>query len=254
MTQAFWKPRPAEPIAPEQGWIAKLLRWSLWISCAGWIVSSLFAYAFDDIKVIPDIVQSWMVIIGSGLVVTGAELNTAPMSVAVFTKVGAGNASKLDKRALAVSALGSMTSILIMFAIRQIRFGESWWRILALNWGPLIAGITVAADYYAASAELGLLKSDYKKELAAWMVQMEAWLSEEVAWNEAHGIEEPVDRTSWPLADLPAIRRIAAGLNGERAGVRVDNLQDYLDAERLRLPDIGETTRRRWAETLRSGG
>ena len=243
--QAFWKPKPIQPTAPEQGWIAKLLRWSIWISCAGWIVYSLFAFAFDDINIIPAAVQSALVLFGSGFIVAGAELNTGPMCVAVFGKIGSGNASKLDKRALVVSAIGSMVSILITFSIRQTRFADSWWRHFALSWGPLIAGITVAADYYAASAELGLLKSDYDKAMETWLERMEQWLAEAVAWNEAHGIQEPVDRSQWRTATVNDFRVLVTSLNGDRATLTPDNLQHFFDAMQLRL-DASDSTVRRW--------
>lgn len=255
MTQKFWRPQPVQPTAPEQDWISRLLKLSIWVSCAGWIVYSLFAFSFDDIKIIPSLWQSILVIAGSVLIVTGAELNTGPMAVAVFGKVGAGTASKLDVRALIVSAIGSMVSVLITFSIRQTRFAESWWRVLALNWGPLIAGITVAADYYAASAELGLLKSDYEKAMDVWSAKMETWYKEQLEWNEAHGIVEPLDRSDWPAATIHHIRTIAPHLNGERPKVRPDAvyLQSLLDGEygvKARVDVRSDTTLRNWADIL----
>ena len=43
-------------------------------------------------------------------------------------------------------------------------------------------------------------------------------------------------------------------MNGERAGVTVENLQDYLDAERLRLPNKSTSTIDKWARVMRDGG
>lgn len=251
--QAFWKPEPVAPVAPDKTWIARLLTTSLWVSGVGWAITGLFAFAFDDIRVIPILVQSWLVVIGSGLVVIGAEMNTGPTAVAVFRKLGNKSASRMDVQALVASLVGSVASILITFAIRQTRFGESWWRNLALSWGPLVAGIAVACDYYAASAELGLLKSDFERAMSEWFHAMEVWLQEEQEWNEAHGIVPAVDRSTWRKATIHDVRRLAAELNGDRAGVTAVNLQEYLDPMHVRV-EVADTTMARWLKELENGG
>lgn len=245
MTQHFWKPEPIRPTEPERTWIARTLRASLWVSFAGAAIYGLFAFAFDDIKIISPFVQSVMVIVGSALIVTGAELNTPPTVVAVCSKIGAGTASKLDIRALLVSLIGNGASMLIALSIRQTRFADSWWRHGMLAWGPLVAGLAVTGDYYAAASELGLLKADYLREMKTWLAEKETWLREEAEWNAAHGVQEPVDRSQWAPATIDHIRELAQRMNGQRAGVTPDNLQAHLDAKRLRV-DAAPSTVRRW--------
>lgn len=242
MTQAFWKP---EPKRPERDWRMWAILGPIIISVLGFAGTGSFAFAFGDIGIVPDFWQSILIVVSSGLIVWGAEANTPGTVIECFRKVFRGEANGWDYSALVVSLIGTTANLLVTFARRlPIDAPWLWW---VANWGPLIAGVAVAGDYYSGLLELGFL-------FGSWEQRYEQWWQEQGEWNAEHGIEEPVDRTSWPLADLPAIRRIAAGLNGERVGVTVENLQDILDRERLRLPDIGETTRRRWAETLRSGG
>ena len=245
MTQAFWKPRPIEPTPPDRGWIVRLLQWSMVACGLGWAVYGLFAFAFDDIGIISNAWQSILVIVGSALIVIGAEMNTAPTGVAVFHKVGQGKATRIDYAAFTASLVGSIMSALITFSIRQTLLGGSAWRQVALSWGPLVAGLAVALDYYAAVVELGLLKSDYERDLATWADKMETWYAEEVAWNEEHGITLPVDRSQWRAAKIDDIRALAQSLNGQRGSVTTDNLQEHLDVRRVRL-DAADSTIRRW--------
>ncbi len=241
MTQ-FWKP---EPIPPNRDWIAPLLKASLFVSTLGWIVYGVFALAFDDIAVIPTGVQSWLVIAGSALIVAGAEMNTAPTVVAVARKWGAGKAQRLDVVAFTVSLIGSVTAGLIAFSIRQVRLGETGWRSLALAWGPLVVGIAIAADFYAAAVELGLLRSDYERE-------MEQWLEERREWNEAHGIQPArIARQfdpNWPKASVDDWRRLTDGLNGSTPET-IDGLEQLLWEHELR-PRSGSSSKR-WLKMAR---
>jgi len=176
----YWMPPPVEP---NDAWLAPLLRWSLKVSAVGWIIYGMFAFAFQDVDIIHPTVQSVLVLFGGALIVAGSEMNTAPTSVAVFRKIGAHEAEALDVAALVASYVGSVLSALITFSSRQAgaREAVNGWRAIILQDGPLILGVAVASDYYAATAELGLLWAAYKREMAAW-------LAAEQAWNEAHGI------------------------------------------------------------------
>ena len=238
-----------EPIKPNDDWIAPLLLVSLAVSTLGWIVYGVFALAFDDINAIPAEVQSVLVIIGSALIVAGAEMNTAPTVVAVFRKLGAGKAQNLDKWALVASLVGSIVSALIAFSIRQTRLGEIWWRALALSWGPLVAGIAIAADYYAAAAELGLMRSDYDREIRQW-------LTERAEWNETHGYVEPlppvVVSDGARVATMPDFGRVPNRLNGERATLDAERLERELAVDGLRLPSA--STVQRWLVKAHSEG
>ena len=240
MNQPFPKLRP---VPPDEDWIAPWLTWSGRVSTVGWIVYGVFALAFDDIALIPPAWQSLLVILGSALIVTGAEMNTFPMVVAVARKWGAHKGQPLDVVAFTVSLIGSVVAGLIAFSIRQTRLGDSVWRVLALDWGPLVVGIAIAADFYAAAVELGLLRSDYDRDI-------EQWLAEQGEWNESHGYVPPVvTDPEWKRARIADFRRVVAGLNGSAAGLNAEQLESEFAAVELRMPP--ESTYRRWLRTAR---
>jgi hypothetical protein len=182
MSQEYYMPRP---VAPNEDWIARLLTISLWVSVAGLIMYGLFAYAFDDIAIIPESVQSVLVVIGSALIVAGAELNTPPTIVAIWRKIGRGQWNYFDLVICGLSLLGAIASILIVFSIRQPLLGETGWRSWAIAIGPLVLGVTVVIDYFGCAAELGLLRSEYDES-------MREWLTAKAEWDESHSIEPPV--------------------------------------------------------------
>jgi len=236
-TQPFWKP---QPVPPDQDWIAPWLKRSLVVSTLGWIAYGVFALAFDDVAVISSTLQSWLVLAGSMLIVAGAEMNTAPTVVAVARKWGAGKGQVLDVVAFVVSLIGSITAGLIAFSIRQVRLGNSPWRILALDVGPLVVGVAIACDFYAASIELGLLKADYEQEMAQW-------LEDERKWNKETGYVEPMRKVEidpgWPMAHIGDVRRVLSKMNGERSALDEDSLEQELAGERLRLRSSSSTKR-----------
>jgi hypothetical protein len=243
MTQPFWKPQPA---LPGEDWIAPWLKWSLRVSTIGWIIYGVFALAFDDIQVIHSTVQSWLVIIGSGLIVAGAEMNTGPTVVAVSRKWGAGKGQRLDAIAFIVSLIGSITAGLIAFSIRQTRLGETGWRALALDYGPLVVGVAIACDFYAAGVELGLLKADYERE-------MEQWLRDKRAWEQEHGTPprpEPRFDPKWPRATLNEWRTETAGLNGGTPQT-IEEFERFWSERERNVPP--QSTAKRWLRMGRGG-
>ena len=180
--QAFYKPCPIEP---SRSWVARLLRWSLGIGTAGWAAYGLFAFAFADLGVIPKPVQSWMVIAGSALIVIGAEANTIPTCIAVFSKVGTERIHWLDYAAFAASVMGTLAGVLITFSSRQVLLGDTGWRAFALRAGPLVAGAMTALDFYGSGIELGLFKRDYERAMASWLEEKSAWDLSQTSEQEA---------------------------------------------------------------------
>lgn len=250
MTQPFYKPRP---IAPSDNRQMVGLRWSLWVSVAGWIVYGAFAYAFEDLGVIPAAVQSWMVLLGSLLIVGGAESNTIATTEAALSKIGTDRISRWDYTAVIASLVGGVCSPLILFATRQTEVA-AWWKQIAIQWGPLVLGLAGVADFYGAVTELALAKRDYVLDLGQW-------LEEEAAWNAERGIVEPpivrespapAPDPSWPLATIDDVRAIAAQMNGQRATLSEEQLRAALVANRLR-PRTDKTVRR-WVQTVREEG
>lgn len=236
--QAFYKPQPIEP---SRSWVARLLRWSLTVSVAGWAAYGLFAFAFADLSVIPAAVQSWMVIVGSALIVIGAESNTVPTCISALSKIGTDRVSGYDYAAFAASIGGTLCSVLITFSSRQAELTGTPWRAFALSIGPLIMGVTTALDFYGAALELALFKRDYEQA-------MEQWLEERQAWNKAHGIaQEPVIHR---VAKVDDFRRVRARLNGDGATLNAEQLESELAQDHLGMPS--DSTVKRWLRMAHS--
>ena len=245
----FWKPQPREP-------------WSDWrmysmllpnlVSAVGFFVTGIFAFAFSDIAVIPTAAQSWMVIAGSALIIFGAELNTPFTTVEVFRKILRQEANGWDKSALAVSLVGTVVNLLVTFASRLSL--DTAWKGFVLNWGPLLSGFAVACDYYGALVELGFLFGSYE-------MRMESWLEERRRWEEGrrtpHG-RGPHDGGDGDVraeeegrrAGIEDFRRVLGRLNGQRATLTAEQLQEELAREELRLPSA--STVRRWLKMARN--
>ena len=240
MSQKYYMPRPVEP---SQDWVGRLMSISLWVSVAGFVIYGLFAYAFEDIAIIPPVIQSMLVLLGSALIVTGAELNTPPTVVAVARKVGRGKDKNLDLVIASVSLVGAIAGALLMFALRQPNVSGVAWRQVVRNWGPLVIGVTVVIDYFGCASELGLLRSDYDTE-------MREWLEAEQDWNEAHGIEPEVDRSGWEIADIDDFRALIAQMNGNRGDLNRDNLQEHFDGMRRMVPSSRSTVNRWFRKEL----
>ena len=203
----------------------KGLRWSLRVSVLGWIVYGSLAYAFADIQVIPAVVQSWMVIVGSILIVAGAESNTIATAEAAFSKLGTGRFSAWDGLAVFVSLLGGVFTPLIVFSTRQPDLAGQW-RSVVVNQGTLILGCAGVLDFYGAVLELSLARRDYEQA-------MERWLEEEREYDTAHGIVSPRALETARIADF---WEIVDGLNGHRADFDEAMLKSELEKAGKGLP------------------
>ena len=189
MNQPFYKPRP---VAPEDNRQMRGLRWSLWVSVAGWIIYGAFAYAFEDARIIHASVQSWMVLVGSALIVGGAESNTIATAEAALSKLGTDRISVWDYLAVIASLVGGIITPLIVFATRQPELAGTWWRRMAVRSGPLVLGVAGVLDFYGAVTELALSKRDYVQDLGQW-------LKEEAKWNAGHAQAHQPEAKSVPV-------------------------------------------------------
>ena len=236
--QPFWKPQPREPWAD---WRMFSMLAPILVSAVGFFVTGIFAFAFSDIAVIPSAAQSWMVIVGSALIIFGAELNTPFTTVEVFRKILRKEANAWDTSALIASLFGTMINLLVTFASRLSL--APLWRDFVLNWGPLLSGCAVACDYYGSMVELGFLFGSFE-------VRMENWLEEKRQWNEENGYVEPVPpvvvNPAWRAARMGDFRRVLGRLNGSGPLLNAEQLESELAAEQLRMPS--ESTVKRWLD------
>jgi len=185
-----------------------------------------------------------MVLIGSALIVGGAESNTIATTEAALSKLGTSRISKWDFAAVLASLIGGICTPLIVFSTRQPELADTFWRWLAVTWGPLILGIAGVGDFYGANLELALSKRDYIQALGEW-------LEERRVYNESHGIAEPEPvpepirfDPAWPEASQDDVLRLTAGLNGNRATFSRDELLRILFDNRMR--PLSESTVTRW--------
>lgn len=231
MTQ-FWKPQPREPW---RDWRMFSMLVPAIVSAVGFFITGIFAFAFSDIAVIAPGVQSWMVIIGSALIVFGAELNTPFTTIEVFRKILRKEHNDWDISALIVSLVGTMINLLVTFATR-INLPNTW-QAFVLNWGPLLSGTAVTCDYYGAMVELGFLFGSFE-------MRMEKWLEERREWQAESG---EVDSDA-PTARVEDWREITAGMNGDRPRT-VQGVVELLHKHGYQEPS--KQTMGRWIEKAR---
>lgn len=254
----FWKPQPREPWSD---WRMYSMLLPTLVSAVGFFVTGIFAFAFSDIAVIPGPTQSWMVIVGSSLIIFGAELNTPFTTVEVFRKILRREANAWDTSALVVSLIGTVVNLLVTFASRLSL--DTAWKGLVLNWGPLLSGFAVACDYYGALVELGFLFGSYEMRMESWLEEKRVWeaaaegvpLPRAASWVGQAArpqIEAPAPEpeTGWPPARIDDFRKVLGRLNGERATLTAEQLQVELARDELHLPS--PSTVKRWLKMARN--
>lgn len=222
------------------------LRWSLRVSVAGWAIYGAFAYAFADLGVIPEWVQSACVIIGSVLIVVGAESNTIATTEAALSKLGTDRISAWDYAAVVASLIGGLMTAVITFASRQVLLGGQW-RGMALQWGPLVLGASGVLDFYGAVTELALARRDYVLDLGQW-------IEEERKWNETHGEPDPILANEpqfdpeWPRMTLDEWRLLRSRMNGDTP-TDLRGFAVVAAREKRNMPP--KSTAKRWLEMAR---
>jgi len=222
MTNTFWKPQPREPW---HDWRTYFIFVPIIISALGFFVTGIFAFAFSDINVIAASTQSWLVIVGSGLIVWGAEMNTPGTTVEVFRKVLRHEHNTWDISALVVSLVGTVINLLVTFASR-LTLDPSWrlfvyelrytqWREEKSVWES--ANVTSKNDNNTELAQL----SDRVRELSL-----------------------ELESLSWPRATIADYRRVKSAMNGQSANLDMQMLKREMQKEHKRLPSV--RTVERW--------
>ena len=157
-----------------------------------------------------------------------------------MAKLGTDRISVWDYSAVIASIVGGICTPLITFATRQPELAGTWWRQMAIRWGPLILGFAGVFDFYGAVTELALAKRDYVLDLGQW-------LEEQRQWNDAHGIKPP--RPPREPAKIDDFRRVLGRLNGNRSTLNAEQLESELEADGLGLPSA--STVKRWLKLAR---
>ena len=244
-TVTFWKPQPR---APWRDWRTWGMLIPIMISAFGFFGTGIFAFAFSDIEVIPSVIQSWLVIVSSGLIVWGAELNTPFCTIEVFRKILRQEHNNWDLSALTASLVGTVVNLLVTFASR-LRL-DPVWRLLLLNWGPLLAGFAVVCDYYGSTIEIGFLFGSYEKRFETWLTERETWRRENGIVQVGNGgalaelkarLAEVEEKALWPVARKADFENVVKRTNGQMTAER---LEMELARDKMKMPSAG--TVRRW--------
>jgi hypothetical protein len=193
-----------------------------------------------------------MVIVGSSLIIFGAELNTPFTIVEVFRKILRKEANDWDTSALISSLVGTMINLLVTFASRLVL--APIWRDVVLKWGPLLSGCAVACDYYGSMIELGFLFGSYELREEAWLNERRAWEEGQVDHPESTTVQvgQEEEQVDYPQARIADFRRVLGRLNGDRANLNKKRLEVELAKDHLSLPP--RTTLGRWLKKARTGG
>ena len=240
MTQ-FWKQKPKAPL---DDWRTYLIGVPVLASALGACLFMALSFSFTELEAIPAHVKIGLVIVAAFATATGSAFGSVGSGIEVYRKAFEGRAIWLDWVSLALSVAATLGGFVMGFA--ALLGAVSEWSAVARVWGPLAISALVALDAAGDLIELGGL-------FAAYNLRYEQWEQDKAEWEQAHGIVEPIDRSSWPAATKDDARRLATRLNGERADVTAGNLQTYLDTLQVRA-DVSESTRARWADVIRNGG
>ena len=218
------------------------------VSAFGFFVSGIFAFAFSDVSVVRANVQSWAVLISSGLIVWGAELNTPGTVIEVFRKIIRKEANGWDISSLVISGVGTTVNLLVTFASRT-RLSPVW-QTFVLTWGPLLSGIAVAFDYYGGLVELGFLFGTYELRIDDWRKEKRAFdvengqdvsvTPEFVSRLEA--MENKIERLSWPAVTKKEWEGLTSGLNRQTPET-MSEAEEFLAQHKRKLPNPRTATR-----------
>lgn len=210
----FYMERPRKPWSDWRMWSMLV---PILVSAVGFFVTGVFAFAFSDINVIPAYAQSIAVILGSALIIFGAELNTPFSVIEVFRKAFKGQATPWDWTALIASLVGTLINLLVTFASRLSL--ATIWKVFVLAWGPLLSGVAVACDYYGALVELGFLFGSYENRMETYIAERRVFLARQAEQgpSDAGSGRDLGDPATWPAGTSEDLERVLPSLNGQTA-------------------------------------
>lgn len=246
--KTFWKPAPRKPW---QDWRMHTMLYPIIISAFGFLMVGVFAYAMKDIRVIAPDVQSWLIVIGGGLIVAGAELNTPFATIECFRKIRLNEHDWLDITALVASLVGTAVNVLLALALR-INTTAGWQGFVA-NYGPLLSVVAVALDYYGATVELAGLFSSFDVRYPLWLEEKQKYestmstvdlqKSRDKLQEQLAQLQEKVERLQWKPATIDDARQVLAGRNGKFPANEqgLAHLEQALAEIKRKLPDNDRT-------------
>jgi len=192
----FWLEKPAPPLKDWRAWVLIV---PPVMSAVGLFLFGLLGLAFTEVRTIPAAWRYRTVIAASFAVAFGGEIGTASAIIEIFRKAGARQAQSWDWIGLVVSALTSMTVIVLSWAY-LLRVDVSWSSAVR-ELGPLAVGVLTVLDFYISGAEAGLYLAQYDQRLLAWKTDYETEL-----YRRANGelVSSPVEQPPAQPAPQPA--------------------------------------------------
>lgn len=228
MTQPFWKPQPREPW---HDWRTFAIGVPVLSSAWGACLFMFLAFSFTELGAIPADVRTWIVVVAAFSTAVGSAFGSIGSSVEVYTKAFEGRAVNLDWLSLILSVAATLGGFVLGFA--ALLAGAEW-AVFVRLWGPIVLSVLVAGDAASDVIQLGGL-------FAAYNIRYQAWLDEKAAWDIAHGnVPAPELRP----AGIDDFRRVLGRLNGQRATLTAEQLDDELAKDGLVVPS--KSTGNRW--------
>lgn len=263
-----------KPVEPLRDWRVWILLGPIAVSVIGMVISGLFSFSFDSIAIISKDVQNWLVVIGSVLMVLGAEANTPGTFIEVFRKIFKGETVTVwDYLAITLSAVGTLATLLIANAIR-IMVSENFnldaaWVAFVITWMPLVAALAVGFDYYGALAESGSLFASYEKRMEVWLTRIEQEQSQpdlstvdkfqsdiSEFQNAVSELQSEIQYLQSPTATLTDWRKMLQSLNGSKESyakmAALDAVREICKKHGFRF-DSSERTAYAWHKELSNG-
>jgi len=140
----------------------------------GMVLFGLLGFSFVELRDMPAMLRSNIVVMGSIGLAIGSELGTLPALLEVFRKVGARKAGVWDWIGLTVSVFTSIT-ILIMSWAWLLQIDVMWSETIRV-YGPLLLGSLTILDFTASGVEAGLYLATYDERFTRWQTDLEDWL------------------------------------------------------------------------------
>jgi len=254
-------------------------------SALGFFCFGVLAFSFTELSLLPPDFRTALVLVGAFALAFGAEVGTLASVVEIYRK--GERLGRWDQLALVVSVAATFGAFLLSWA--ELLGAKATWGATERLYGPVALGLLAALDSYGGFMEFGLYLSRKDAEAAAqrarWRDEMvevykfEVFKAEQQAlykrrlaaiehasMDDTQPIAVPAaalaaenaelseqlpkqQSVTSPVAKLPDWRRIAAGLNGQRATLTAADVAALVKAQGLTLPS--QRTLENWARQAR---
>lgn len=243
MTRSFWQEPPTKPF---RDWRTYMIGIPVLFSATGACIFMAFSFSFTEMGAIAQAARIRQVIIAAYATAIGSTFGSIGSGIEIYRKAFEKRAINLDWLSLGLSIGATLGGYMMGFAA-LIGTAQKWGDV-RLGAALLVLSGLVALDAAGDLIELGGVFAGYN-------IRKTAWIEAREAHNEKYGIVERQDRIAidptWPEAEIGDARRVIARMNGERATLTRDGLEQALAREQLRLRKPSTTGR--WLRMAHEG-